>query len=364
MKIAFFIPIIAGRGGVETVLVNLLRELRAEGDDPRLFIYSGSRKKEWLQQLPWVKEIGSPDQHRAVRLWTYFRQTIEELRRWKPDAIVCTHPSTLKLARFCRRILRSKNVPVVLWLHGPLSVHAGIERALPAADGHICICRERAEEVEHALSVPALHSHRPIVVAYNGTSVDRRYSLRRAATPSFVYIGRLLFEDQKRVGDIVKAAARLEGDFRLRLVGDGPEDDKQRLFQLADRSGISEKLEWLGWQSEPWSKIQSATALIIASSYEGFSMSIIESLALGLPVVCAEFPGVSEAVIPGKTGWTFPVGDVPALAAILQSIIDQQFPLPPVEDVKRSGAQFSVANMAASFRSALEMMNAEKSRIG
>jgi hypothetical protein len=65
-----------------------------------------------------------------------------------------------------------------------------------------------------------------------------------------------------------------------------------------------------------------------------------------------------------KLAGTFPVGDVPALAAILQSIIDQRLPLPPVEDVKRSGAQFSVANMAASFRSALEMMNAEKSRIG
>lgn len=268
----------------------------------------------------------------------------------------------MRLARFCRRILGMRKVPVALWLHGPLSFHAGIEKNLPTADGHICICRERADEIRQALSQLAPGLDPPICIAYNGTSVDKKYSVRRAKTPVFVYMGRILFEDQKRVVDIVQAAARLRGEFRIQFVGDGPEEDKQRLLQVAKSTGVSEKLEWLGWQSEPWAVIPFATALILASSYEGFSMVMAEALMLGVPILCSEFGATaSEVIIPGKTGWTFAVGDVAGLAAIMQSLIDGSVPLPRPEEVRRIGAKFSTESMAESFRSALETMRARKS---
>lgn len=364
MRIAFFIPIIAGRGGIETVLANLIKQLRAEGDDPRLFIYSGSRDKEWLQHFPWVKEIGQPKSPRPVRLYRYFQQTVKEMRRWKPDIIVCTHPSTLQIARICRPVSRSTDVPVVLWLHGPLHVYRDIEKALLVADGHICLCKARAEEVEAALARLAPGLDLPVCVSYNGTSVGRKYSVERATTPTFVYVGRLLFGEEKRLGDIVRAASQLRGEFRILFVGDGPDEEKRKLRELAEKSGISDKLEWLGWRSEPWATIECATALILASSYEGFGLVVIEALSLGLPVIASDCGAIAKEVLePGKTGWTFPVGDVAALASIMQSLIDRTVALPNSDGLKQIGTNFSIESTAASFRYAVEQIRARKTRI-
>jgi hypothetical protein len=55
---------------------------------------------------------------------------------------------------------------------------------------------------------------------------------------------------------------------------------------------------------------------------------------------------------------TFAIGDVAALAAIMQALIDQTLPMPDSGDIKKIGAKFSAEAMAASFRSALvEMQN-------
>lgn len=352
MRIAIFIPIIGGQGGVERVLVNLLRELHSSGDDARLFIFSGSCKKEWLEQIPWVKEVGNPSQARLLRLCTYVWEAWKLLRKWKPDAVVCTHPSTLRLARFIRSVFRWKYVPVVLWLHVPLSVQNGINEALTAADGHICICRERANEVRSALPHG---SKMPVHVVYNGTSVGREYSVDSPAIPTFVYIGRLFVGGEKRVGDVLAAAALLRGEYRLKIVGDGPPDEVRKLHEMADQPGIRDKVEWLGWQKEPWQVISQATALVLASSYEGFSMVTVEALALGLTVIGSKSGGIAEEVLtPGKTGWTFPVGDIEQLASIMQAIVDQTIELPRSESVKEIGAKFSTENMAAAFRAAIE----------
>lgn len=361
MRVAFFIPVIAGRGGVESVVTNLLQEMRSGGDEPRLFIYSGSREKKWLEDLPWVREIGIPTQSRLMRLWTYFWQTLKEMRQWKPEAIVCTHPSTMRLARVCRWLVGANDVPIVLWLHGPLSSFTGSNKFLVQADGHICICEERAEEVRIALSQLKVKYVPPVCVAYNGTSIATRYSLGHADIPTFLYIGRLLAGDEKRVADILNAAVLLKGDFYIKIIGDGSEEEKQKLHEIVDQGGISEKVEWLGWQAEPWAVIRSATALVLASSYEGYSMVTVEALALGLPVICSEFGGIArEAIIPGKTGWMFPVRDVDRLAAIMQSIIDRTAPMPDPGELKQVGSMFSAENMAASFHSALVTMQAAK----
>lgn len=355
MRVAFFIPVIAGRGGIESVLSNLLQELHATGDDPRLFIFSGSREKAWLEPIPWVREIGNSAQPRPVRLCTYVWQAWKYLLRWKPDVIVCTHPSTLHLARFVRRTLNLKHVPVILWLHGPLPVHAGVDKALPVADGHICLCQERANEVRDTLARLAPASKAPIHVVYNGTPVGARYSMCPAAIPTFLYMGRLQAGPEKRVSDILAAVALLKGEYRLKIVGDGPPDEVRQLHDLADQARIAEKVQWLGWQTEPWSVVPSATALLLASSYEGFSMVTVEALALGVPVICSEFGGiVDEVVVPSKVGWTFPIGDVKRLASIMQAIIDHTVDMPSPEFIKSVGARFSTENMAVSFHSAIE----------
>lgn len=365
MRLAFFTPGLAGRGGIETVLVNLLGQLHQEGSDARLFIFGGSKEKDWLQNLPWVKEIEQARLPKPARLFFYLQQALSELRRWQPDAIVCTYPTTLQLARTCKSILMLKDVPAILWLHGPLAVHRNIERALPMADGHICICKERSEEVKAALSRLAPDLDPPVCIAYNGTAAAPKQTIEPAGTPTFVYVGRFLYGEEKNVGDILKAAAQLHGDFRIRLIGDGPAEEKRKLQELADRLDLSESVEWLGWHSDPWAAAGNATALVLASSYEGFGMVVVEAMSHGLPVISSEFgPSVRELIEPGKTGWLFPVGDFAALGSIMQSLIDGTTTLPNRAEIRIAGAKFSTENMAASFRSGIQLMISRKVQAG
>ena len=58
------------------------------------------------------------------------------------------------------------------------------------------------------------------------------------------------------------------------------------------------------------------------SRAEGLGFSPLEALACGIPVIAAATGGLLETIVQGKTGWTYPVGDVEALTACLEEAID------------------------------------------
>jgi glycosyltransferase involved in cell wall biosynthesis len=65
----------------------------------------------------------------------------------------------------------------------------------------------------------------------------------------FLSIGRLDYEGQKRVADLLTAAAKLKGNFDLTIIGDG--DDRGKLEEYGRKLGLDSKIHWLGWKNEP-----------------------------------------------------------------------------------------------------------------
>lgn len=61
-----------------------------------------------------------------------------------------------------------------------------------------------------------------------------------------------------------------------------------------------------------------ATALVQPSRFEGFGMPVLEAMACGAPVICANNSSLPEVV--GEAGLLFPTGDVAALATLLGTI--------------------------------------------
>ena len=61
-----------------------------------------------------------------------------------------------------------------------------------------------------------------------------------------------------------------------------------------------------------------ADASILSSSWENFPHSVVESLAVGTPVIATRVGGVAEVVDDGVNGLLVPVGDADALAAAVQ----------------------------------------------
>lgn len=72
----------------------------------------------------------------------------------------------------------------------------------------------------------------------------------------------------------------------------------------------------------------SANLYIAATHSDGSSISLLEAMACGLPVLVSNLEGNQEWVIPEKNGWLFPEGDEQAMAEAIVKAVDLRSQLP------------------------------------
>ncbi|MCM1336629.1 MAG: glycosyltransferase [Candidatus Amulumruptor caecigallinarius] len=133
----------------------------------------------------------------------------------------------------------------------------------------------------------------------------------------FISVARLE-ESQKDITTLLHAYARLRGDLEeeapmLALVGDGR--DRQQLEALAAELGVGADVAFLGFQPDaaPW--IKNALTLVHSSKYEGFGLVLVEAMIQKVPVVATDCPsGPAEVLDGGKAGILVPVGDTRTMA--------------------------------------------------
>jgi glycosyltransferase involved in cell wall biosynthesis len=95
---------------------------------------------------------------------------------------------------------------------------------------------------------------------------------------------------------------RTHPDMELIVVGDGPE--RERLETLATRTGLAGAVRFTGWMDDLGPMFDELDVYLVTSLFEGgVSMSVLEAMAAGLPVVTTASGGVAEAVVDGETGY-------------------------------------------------------------
>lgn len=143
-----------------------------------------------------------------------------------------------------------------------------------------------------------------------------------SAEPTLVCVGRLCEQKGQMLllraaAEVIKSGTPLE----LLLVGDGPmRTDIQKLLATL---GIGLHVRITGWQSnsEVRKHILNSRALVLPSFAEGLPVVIMESLALGRPVISTYVAGIPELVENGKSGWLVPAGDVEAAASAIRQAL-------------------------------------------
>ncbi len=135
--------------------------------------------------------------------------------------------------------------------------------------------------------------------------------------PLFVVIAEL--RARKRVGDAIAAlAAMRHPSAELVIAGVGP--DGPALETLASDLGLEKRVHFAGFIQDVRPVIESGTALVLPSSREGLARSVMEALALGVPVVASAARGNRDLV--GDDGMVVEIGDVQALADGMDWLID------------------------------------------
>jgi glycosyltransferase involved in cell wall biosynthesis len=120
-----------------------------------------------------------------------------------------------------------------------------------------------------------------------------------------IFVGRLVPE--KGVATVLAAWERWEGELPLKIVGTGPLG-----MDVARAAARHSGIEWLGAlpRTDVIRLMQEASMLVFPSLwYEGLSMTLVEALAVGLPVLASDLENFSTLVLEGVTGLRFRAGD-------------------------------------------------------
>lgn len=136
--------------------------------------------------------------------------------------------------------------------------------------------------------------------------------MRRGRGEYAVFVGRLV--DPKGLPALLSAWTRLGARMPLVIVGDGPHRaDLEKSIQAGKYPGVTYRGRLP--RQETLETIKSARFLIFPSEwYEGFPVTIAESYACGVPVLCSDLGSMQEIVAEGRTGLHFRPGDPDDLA--------------------------------------------------
>jgi glycosyltransferase involved in cell wall biosynthesis len=105
----------------------------------------------------------------------------------------------------------------------------------------------------------------------------------------------------------------------LLIVGDGP--NRAELELLANRLGLDSHIRFLGARRDVPHIIRAMDIFVLPSLSEGMSITLLEAMGAGLPVVATRVGGNPEVVVDGETGFLVPSDDERRMAARLKTLL-------------------------------------------
>lgn len=256
------------------------------------------------------------------------RYAREAQRRLESVAVAHVHHPFLS-GQLAMRYARPQGIPVVFTNHTRYDLYA--ESYLPLIPRQIRASLLRSylcsfcDEVDSVIAPSdglksALRDfgvHAPVEVIPNGVDLGRFRGSPTPRSPTslgfgkhdlvLVYAGRLAPE--KNLIFLLRAfsgALAACGKARLMLVGDGP--DAENLRHYARKEGLAGKVRFVGMvpHGEMPHYLAGAQAFVTASVTDVLPLSVIEALAVGLPVIGIASPGVGDLVADGQNGLLSP----------------------------------------------------------
>jgi glycosyltransferase involved in cell wall biosynthesis len=357
------------RGGAERSVFDTASLLERNGHRVIPFAMKDGRNLPTPYDRYFVENVEFNKQHTlrekmaiTVRV-IYFQQARERLERLlRRERIDLAHLHNIahQISPSILRSLRKFGIPVVQTLHDyklicpTYTMLAGGERCERCAGGRfyraaLRRCNKNSLSatllnvvemyVHRALGVyrdvdlfisPSLFLRRKLIEAgikassifYLPNAIDtNQYTPKYGGQDYCLYFGRLSAE--KGVDTLIRSMKRLK-DLRLLIVGDGLQQDA--LAGLIRKEGLG-NVQMLGplHGDELKNVVRDSLFVVLPSRcFENCPFSILESFALGKPVIGSGIGGIPELITPGQDGLLFRPGDVKDLRTKMQQLIDDR----------------------------------------
>ena len=215
---------------------------------------------------------------------------IKKIYKKKPKVIFSTFPHITIFLLLIKKILfldiiliaREPNMPSVSLANSPYSfiIRNLYNIFMPSIDGVIASSLVMKNElVEKGIS------KNKISIISNPISIEEVRNFKKTIRHKgngvrLVYVGRLVYQKGlDRLLPFIKHVPNLH----LIIIGEGKE--KKHLKKIIKENKIANNIEFLGQVDMPYPYIAGADYLVLPSRWEGFPNVVLESLALGTPVI-------------------------------------------------------------------------------
>jgi glycosyltransferase involved in cell wall biosynthesis len=315
---------LAETGGAQTYVANLLPGLEgrldvivaAHGDGP----LREATQAAGARFVP-LRHVRRP--LRPLRDLLGLLELVVLMRRAAPDIV---HANSSKAGVLGRLAAAVAGVPIrIFTVHGwAFSAYSGVVSLLyrwadrlmaPLTTLTICVAeRERTS----GLAARTCIAERTVVIP-NAVDLDAIPHARNdGGRPLVVAVGRLA--GPKDALTLVRALSAVPGRaFTALVVGDGP--DRPSVEAEVRRLGLQDAVTLAGTREDVPALLARADVFALSSRSEGAPLSILEAMAVGLPVVASRVGGVPELVVDGETGLLVPPGDPAAMADALGRLL-------------------------------------------
>ncbi|MFI3201042.1 MAG: glycosyltransferase [Eubacteriales bacterium] len=152
--------------------------------------------------------------------------------------------------------------------------------------------------------------------------IPERYMGIRSKT--IVAVGRLGVEkNHKLLIDAFAEFKNIHIDYKLILYGDG--DLRDELKEQTRKLSLDNDVIFAGFSNSVLEDIKDAGMYVLSSNYEGISNSLLEAMALGLPVIATDCPigGARMLIEDGINGMLVPVGNKESMVAAMNKITNE-----------------------------------------
>lgn len=331
-------------GGVENVIKLWTEYMDGNDINLRVFhMYRGTAYLKGYSKTYYIdKTFEKADYAYCVEAYKVFVEQDGD-----PDVCIATNwPMVSRACAQVRDIIKS-DMKIISWVHNTICEYdkAGLGNVndLLYADVHFAISNIIADEIRKKDAKARIYT------VWNPVKTDVEIEKEHKENV-IAYVGRLSYI--KRLDVILEAMYRAKSRWKLKIVGDG--EIREEVENWIKILKLGEQVEIIGWSGNPWKECEDAGVLVMASEYEGFSMTAIEAAAHGKTIITTEVGGVTDFIVPGINGYFFEQENAQQLADILDRISENNYKLADVEVCRHSVEKFSVKNYFDRVRKIIE----------
>ncbi len=318
-------------GGAERLVAELARRHHADGDEVEVLLFDGTRTPIFEELEKGGIPIHALGEGFAAMSNPLLLPALKRFLRKHPFDIVHTHNTSCQLLAAMvpgiTRVTTEHNAsnrrrnwrwfrPIDRWMYGRycriVCVGEETRRTLsdwlerPGLDKKMCV-------IPNGIDLQRIASASPAEDMCTGPSTS-------SGTGPYKILMVSAFRPEKDQQTLIRAFERLPEEYQLFLAGGAETPENQRIMDECKAVAKGQRVHFLGVRSDVPNLLAAADAVVLSSKHEGMSLSVLEGMASGKPMIASDVEGMRNLV--GGAGLLFPQGDAEALATLIREVCE------------------------------------------